>query len=145
MINMKIINDGEKIIIFLFNIDIDINDIDDVGKKIKNIFVKIMKRGNYDLFGYSKVNVYHNINYGVVLEVEKIYSSGSNYNLIDLKIIIYKNCLMYLEFEDDYGFELRTLMKYNNKYYLEINDKININKYIEFAKIKYKKFLNEID
>lgn len=139
---MKIENDDNKIIVYVFNEKIDINNIDSLNKKIKDIFVKIMKRYNYDFFGYNKVSVYHNDNYGFILEVEKIYNSVYNYQTIDLKIIIYKNVNIFLEFEDYYF----TNLKYkNNKFYLEITDDVDIIKYIEFGKIKYKKLLNEID
>lgn len=145
MINMKIENIDDKVIIYLYNDDIDINDIEALNKKIKDVFIKIMKRGNYDFFGYSRVNIYHNENYGIILEVEKIYNSGMNYHTIDLKIVVYKDSPMYLEFDDYYGFNLKDVLMMNGKYYLEINNKISIYKYIEFGKIKYKKLINEID
>lgn len=140
MIVMKIENVDNKIIVYLFNEFIDINDIDSLNKKIKDIFIKIMKHGNYNLFGYSKVSVYHNSNYGIILEVEKIYNSEYNYQTIDLKIIIYKNSPMYLEFDDYYFItKPRDLIINDNKYYLEINNNIDITKYVEFGKINYKK------
>lgn len=139
MINMKIENVDGKIIIYLFDKHVDINDIDALNKEIKNIFVRIMKRGSYDFFGYSKVNVYHNKYYGLILEVEKMYSDERCYKTIDLKIIIYKNVPMYIEFDDCYNFKLNEFEMINNKYYLDINSKTNLYKYIEYGKIKYKK------
>lgn len=139
MINMKIENEDNKTIIYIHNSDININDIDSLNKKIKDIFVKISKRGNIDFFGYNKVSVYHNKNYGIILEVEKLFNSEMNYHMIDLKIIVYKNTLMYLEFDDYYDFLSKDFITVNNKYYLEINDDVDINKYIEYGKIKYKK------
>ena len=137
MIDMKIEKIDNKVIIYLFNEHVDINDINNLNKKIKDIFLRIMKRGNCDFFGYNKVNVYHNKYYGIILEVEKIYSSESNYPMIDLKIVIYKDVPMYLVFDDYYDF--KKLKRHNGKYYLEISNKVNINKYIEYGVVKYKK------
>ena len=51
-----------------------------------------------------------------------------------------KDIEMYLEF-DDYYFSSKPkgLIIDNDKYYLEINKDIDINRYIEFGKINYKK------
>ena len=145
MINMKIENMDGKIVIYLYNEEVDINDLDRLKKKIKDLFVKIMERGNYDFFGYNKVSIYHNEFYGIILEVEKIYNSDFNYHTIDLKIVIYKNIPMYFVFDDYYEFEKNEVKILHNMYYLEINDKINIYKYIEYGRINYKKILNKID
>ena len=138
MINMKIENVDGKTIVYLYDEIIDIDDISNLNKKIKDVFIRIMKRGNYDFYGYSKVSVYHNDNYGIILEVEKIYNSD-NYQIIDLKIIVYKYVPMYLEFDDYYDFFNDKEIISNSKYYLKINDKLDIYKYIEYGRIKYKK------
>ena len=145
MINMKIENVDNKIIVYLFNEFFDTNDISELNKKIKDIFLKIMKRSNYDFFGYNLVSVYQNKYYGTILEVEKI-SNNDYYRTIDLKIRIFKDIVMYLEFDDYYfSSKPKNLIINNGKYYLEINKYIDINRYIEFGKINYKKLLNEID
>ena len=146
MIVMKIEDMDNKIIIYLYNSTINIDDTIELNNKIKDVFIKIMKRNNYDFFGYNEVTIYHNSNYGIILEVEKKTDNSFNYRTIDLKIKVYKDVLMYLEF-DDYCFNNRPkkLIYYDNKYYLKIDRKLNIYKYLEFAKIKYKKMINEID
>ena len=137
MISMKLEVNDEKVIVYLYNELIDINNIDGLNKKIKDLFIKIMKRYNLDFFGYSKVNVYHNENYGLILEIEKIYNTDIRYNVIDIKIIVYKNVPIYLEFDDYYFVDKpKKLIEYNKKYYLEINNDIDINKYIEYGKVK---------
>ena len=73
MINMKIETIDGKIIIYLYRDTININDADALNNKIKDIFIRIMKHGNYDFFGYSRVDIYHNPYYGIILEVEKMY------------------------------------------------------------------------
>ena len=142
---MKIENVDNIVIVYLFNENIDIDDIDDLNKKIKNVFVKIMKRGNYNFFGYSKVSVYHNKNYGLILEVEKLSQSETNYRTIDLKIVVYKNIPFYIEFDDYFDFNRKEIKVINDKYYIEIDEHVDIHKYIEFGRIKYKKMLNKID
>jgi len=143
---MKIEVVDNKIIVYLFNENINVNDILELNNKIKDIFLRIMKKSNYDFFGYNKVDVYYNENYGTVLEVERIGNNEFNYQRIDLKIVVYKNAVMFFEF-DDYYFDKKpkSLVLKDGKYYLKIDNKLNVWKYIEFAKIKYKKMINEID
>ena len=143
---MKIELKDNIIIIYLYYKEINLDDISKLNNQIKELFLTIMKRYNIDFFGYNIVNIYHNDNYGLILEINKIYDGDIRYKTIDLKIVVYKNTLMYLEF-DDYYFEKKpnNLIYNKGKYYLEITNSLNINKYIEFAKIKYKKLLNEID
>jgi hypothetical protein len=97
-----------------------------------------MRRYNIDFYGYSKVNVYHNDYYGDILEIEKIYDTKTMYNMIELKIIVYKNVPMYFEF-DDYCFFNRPkeIIIKDKKFYIEIKKNIDINKYIEYGKIIY--------
>ena len=95
---MKIEVIDNKIIVYLFNGNINVNDILELNNKIKDIFLRIMKKSNYDFFGYNKVDVYCNENYGTVLEVERIGNNEFNYQRIDLKIVVYKNAVMLFEF-----------------------------------------------
>ena len=137
---MKVENINNKIIVYLFDNTIDISNINELNNKIKSIFIKLMKRYNYDFFGCNKVNVYHNKYYGLILEVEKLSNMVFNSYAIDLKITIYKDVLMYLEFDDYYFLDnIKSLNYHNGKYYLKINNQLDYNKYLEFAKIKYKK------
>ena len=141
MINMKVEFNENKIYVYLYQNDIDINNIENLNNKIKIIFIKIIKKYNLDLYGFNKVVIYHNTKYGIVLEIEKIYSIYPS-KIIDLKIIIYKNTLMYLEF-DDYYFvnKPKNLIIKNNKYYLNIDNIKNITDYIEYGKLIFKKNL----
>ena len=131
---VKFVND--KLFVYLYNEIVNIDDIDELNERIKKIFIKLIKKYQLDFYGLNKVTVYHNNKYGMVLEIEKIYSSVYEHSVIDLKIIIYKNVKMYLEF-DDYCFleKPKNLIIKNNKYYLSVDSITNINKYIEFGKI----------
>ncbi len=138
VISMKIEIKNDKVIVYLYNKLVDISNHDGLNNRIKDLFVKIMKRYNLDFFGYNKVNVYHNKNYGIILEIEKIYNSESRYNIIDLKVIVYKDIPMYLEFDNLYSDNIISeIIVDDGKYYLEINNSIDVNKYIEYGKVKY--------
>lgn len=135
---MKIESIDNKVIVYLYGETIDINNYDEMNKKIKDFFIKIMKRYNFDFFGYSKVSVYHNDNYGIILEIEKIYDMVTKYNTIDLKIIVYKNTPMYIELSDLLFIDdFKKIIVYHGKYYLEIDNGLDINKYIEYGKVRY--------
>ncbi len=136
---MKIEKDDNKIIIYLFDEFVNVDNISSLSKKIKDIFVKIMKRYNYDFFGYNKVNVYYNEYFGLILEVEQIKNNEYSYSVIDLKITVYNNANLFIEFDNIYNFKLSRVKVYNGKYYLEINNKDDINQYIEYGKVRYKK------
>lgn len=137
---MKIELNDDTVIIYLYNNKVDINNIDEINKLVKDIFIKLIKRYQLDYFGLSKVTIYHNKNYGLVMEIVKIYSSEYYHKTIDLKLTIYKDTLMYLEF-DDYLFSSKpkNLIIKNNKYYLNIDSISNINKYIEYGRLIFKK------
>ena len=91
MISMKIECNDEKIIVYLHRYKLNIDDIDKLNKDIKTLFIKLIRVYKLPLLGYSKVIIYHNKNYGSVLEIEKIYNSEYNRDIIDLKLIIFKD------------------------------------------------------
>ena len=59
-------------------------------------------------------------------------------DIIDLKIIAYRDVPMYFEF-DEYPLinVIGNMIYKNNKYYLEIDNNVDIFKYIEYGKITY--------
>ena len=135
---MKLEFQEEKIIIYLTYEKLNIDNIEKLNKDIKKLFIKLIKKYELDLYGYSKVTIYNNEYYGNVLEIEKIYNSDFNKNIIDLKVLLYKNVPMDLEF-DDYNFDKKidNIIIKNGKYYLNIDKTINIIKYIEYGKVNY--------
>ena len=135
---MKIECFENKIIIYLYNEKINFDDIDILNKEIKKLIIKLIKKYHYDFFGFSKVNIYNNDLYGNILEIERIYKSEFNLDIIDLKLIVHKNKDFYLEYEDDFYFNLKEDFFKNNKYYININKLDNLLKYIELGKIIYK-------
>ena len=136
---MKIEFDINKIIVYLYQYQLNFDDINILNSEIKKIFIKLIDKYQINFWGYSKVSIYNNDKYGNILEIEKIYSASEfTLSTIDLKIIVYKNVLMYLEFDDYYFDKIPNgLIIKNNKYYLDINDIKNINEYIEYGRINY--------
>jgi len=136
MISMKVKYQNNKIIIYLYNELIDVSHLDEINDKIKNIFIRLMKRYDVNFFGYSIVNVYYNKKYGIILEIVKLYDN--EYGTIDLKVILYRNVTMYLVFDDIY-FDYRGKNYYykNKKFYLNVENIDNICKYIEYSDAIY--------
>ena len=133
---MKVKYQNNKIIIYLYNELIDVSHLDEINDKIKNIFIRLMKRYDVNFFGYSIVNVYYNKKYGIILEIVKLYDN--EYGTIDLKVILYRNVTMYLVFDDIY-FDYRGKNYYykNKKFYLNVENIDNICKYIEYSDAIY--------
>ena len=135
---MKIECTDNKIIIYLHRYKLNIDNIEELNKSIKNIFIKLFKVYKLPILGYSKVYIYQNDKYGSILEIEKIYNNDYNLDIIDLKLIIFKDVPMYLEFDDYYFINKQMFIK-NNKYYLNINNINDLWKYLEFGKVIYDK------
>lgn len=135
---MKIECENDKIIVYLYNDILPFDDINLLNKKIKEIFIKIIKIYHLNFFGYSIVNIYHNDYYGCILEIEKIYNSDFNTDIMDLKVIIHKNVDFFLEIDDDLYVDSSDFTINNDKYYINLSKINNIYKYIEYGKIVYK-------
>ena len=135
---MKVEFGIDKVIIYLYQYKLSINNIDILSKEIKNIFTSLIKKYNIDFFGYLKVNIYNNLKYGNIIEIEKIVDNSLYSNIIDLKITVYKDYPMYFEFDSYYDdiLPIKTINK-KGKYLININNIENILKYIEYGKINY--------
>ena len=135
---MKVEFSIDKVIIYLYQYNLSINNIDILSKEIKNIFASLIKKYNIDFFGYLKVNIYNNSKYGNIIEINKIIDNNLYSNIIDLKITVYKDYPMYFEFDNYYDdiLPIKTINK-EGKYLININKVENILKYIEYGKINY--------
>lgn len=136
--SMKIECENDKIIVYLYNDILPFDDIELLNKKIKELFIKIIKMYHLSFFGYSIVNIYHNDYYGCILEIKKIYNNDFNTDIMDLKVIIHKNVDFFLEIDDNLYVDSTDFIIENDKYYLNISKIDNIYKYIEYGKIVYK-------
>ena len=139
MISMKIEIKDKKTYIYLYKYLLDFDNIDNLNKEVKNIFIKLIKKYKLDFFGYSKVDIYENKKYGCIMEIDRIESNDFYLDIIDLKLVIHRNTPFYLEFDDYYFDSLyKNIFIQNGKYYLNINDLDNLMKYLEYGKIVYK-------
>ena len=135
---MKIECIDNKIIVYIYQYLLNINEMKELYNEIKRIILKLINSYHFNFFGYNIVNVYQNDCYGCILEIENIYNDSFNNNIIDLKLIVHQKQDFYLEF-NDYLFNenIKNIIYYNNKYYLKISKIDNIYKYIELGKIVY--------
>ena len=136
---MKVVFEDKKVYVYLYNTVINIDDFEDVNNEIKKVFIRLIKKYQLNFNGYNKVIIYYNSNYGLIIEIENVYQS-INTNNIDLKIVIYKDVDMYLEF-DDYCFtkKPKKLIMKDSKYYLDLNNISDITEYIEYGRVIFKK------
>ena len=58
-------------------------------------------------------------------------------DMYDLKLIIFDNSDIYLEFDDLYDFELKNIMYYDNHFYLNLNSIDDDFKVYEFSRLVY--------
>lgn len=131
---MKIECLEDKVIIYLYRYILDFDNMEKLNSQVKNIFIKLIKVYKLDFFGYSKVHIYNHKKYGSILEIEKIYNSEFNSDIIDLKLVIHDDTEFLLEFDDRYFNELEYK---GGKYYLNLDKVDNLYKYLEFGKIIY--------
>ncbi len=137
---MKIDIQKEKIIIYLYQYSFSFNNKDNLNKEIKNLFIKLIRKYSLNLFGFNKVMIYENKIYGSIIEIENIAVDNFCPEIIDLKISVFNDVVFYFEFDEDYFISCYdNITLKNNKYYLEIKEKADIYKYIEYGKIIIKK------
>ena len=97
---MKIDFLNEKIIIYFYEKKINLDNIDSLNRKVKDIFINLIKKRHLKLFGYFKIHIYQNNTYGCIFEIEKIYQNSFNIEIIDLKLVVHRNVSFYLEIDD---------------------------------------------
>lgn len=122
-------------------------EISNINDYIKKVILTLKRKYKIDIFGFYKVNVYINNKIGIIIDIIKDHDIDYINDLLDLKIKVYNNSPMFLEF-DDYVFkEKKDLIIKNNNYYLEVTkiEKNELLKLIEFCKIIYGEKLNEIE
>lgn len=143
---MKLINRNEKTIVFLNNLNIkniDIHDEDSLEEYLKLLFSKINDKYNLELNNYYNINVYNDLNYGVIIEIEQEELNYYNYfndymkiNISDISLFLYEIDIDYLN-NDILNF--CTCYKNKNKVYLKINNinECNYMYILEYANIIY--------
>lgn len=141
---MKVKFDYDKIVIYLKNT----STIED--KQIKNILFKLKERYQLSLNGYFEIKVFNDVNYGIILEVEKLDADYYEYiSQVDFDIIQNeKNEFLY---EVNYNHLIHhkniQIIQNKDKLYLKIKNKIPNSLYyklLEYSNIIYGEKLESI-
>lgn len=139
--------------------DFHTKELDITNKKVlepyfKLLFLKLYQIYQIEMHGYFNIVIYHDTNYGAIIELRKEDSDYYEYydSSIDMKIIIDKESLFLYEIEDIFEIDEQLLKDsqvyhYNNKFYLKLLEKIDhisLGQLLEYAKIVYKNTHNII-
>lgn len=147
---MKVIMNDDKIIVFLNNKDYLLVEKNNIEKYIKSLFFKLENNYNLDLNGYNEVLIYKDLNYGIILELNK---DDINYffEQSDIRVNVFrKNKFLYnidYSYLDNEILSNTVIYKYKNKIYLKIKNNINeniFNKILEYSDIVYGEKVLEI-
>ena len=123
---MKVIINNEDSFILFFNKLNSINLDDNYEEEFKNIFLRLKKYYNIDIYGFYNVIVYINNYYGIILKVEKDKELDMFYKQIDMHIIEKNTNFLYKI--NDY-FLIKNINNFNiyfykNSFYLEIKKEL---------------------
>jgi len=144
---MKILEEDSKIIIHINKNLPNLKDKESLERYLKNLIVLIKKKGANIVSGLYVAKIYQNHKYGLIIELELIEELELFKDVIDLKILVYENSKMYLEVDDYFLVILHKKIKYNGKFYLNI-DELNHSDLIsllEFGNIIYGEDINNIE
>ena len=132
---MKIEVKEEKILVYLYRYELSLDNLENLNKEIKNIFIKLVKVYKLPLQGYLKVLMYCNKLFGYILEIESLYND-SDFDTIDLKLIVYDNCEFYFK-TDDYFIikDIQNIYCDNEFFYVKLGDLDNFINLIEHGEI----------
>lgn len=151
---MRIIMENDKIIIYLKKCeisDLNIKTEDSLEDYVKKMISKLNDKYDIEFNGYYNVDIYNDINYGIIIEIENDDFDYYNYfDQIDMKINI-SNVPFFL-YEIKYNYIDKQILKnsicykYSNKLYLKVNN-LNEKEYLkllEFSNIIYGQKVDEI-
>ena len=92
--------------------DFDFFDQDKIKDLFQKIIIKIKKK--YNIKGLLDVNVYINEYYGMIIEIESIYSY---FDEIDMRIHFHLDCTFLQEINENDLLKEKEVYYYKNKYY----------------------------
>lgn len=153
---MKVVfNDELNFVVFLNNIYIDNINFDnkvDLEKYFRKIFSNLRDFYDVEINGYYDIKVYHDNNYGIIIELQKDDSDYFDYfdNQIDMRINNIKNeCFLY-KINDYILFNSTNWCEYylyKTNIYVKINNEISKSDYfylLENSEIIYNEEANNI-
>ena len=148
---MKLVID-DNIVIILGNFYLKNYDLKDYNQIEKNLF-KIINKHSIELNGYYNVFIYHDKNYGIIIDMQKEDLEYLDYfnNQIELNIEIIEDSFLY-EIEDIFALNkniLNEFILYKKGYhfYIEAKEKIDtikLGEILENSKIIYGKVAKKI-
>lgn len=140
---IDVFDDGE-ICLYLNNSyleEIDFSDKEVIESYLKNIFLILKKRLNKDFHGFYNIDIYVDIEYGIVIEIMKEKIDYYDYitNQIEMQVNIEMDSEFLFEVEDIFDYDLylkAPIYLYNEKYYIDISKNNNFS-ILEYVKIVY--------
>lgn len=150
---MKLVTSGDVFILYLNKMyiqSLDFNNKEVAEKYIKNVFLKLSHKYNFEVSGYYIAKIYVDTNYGIIIEVKKeeleYLDYFSNQIEMDTKVIegpfLYEITNLYYSLLDKFS-----LYKLQDKLYLlakeDIND-IEMGQLLEISKVIYGKRAREV-
>ncbi len=144
---MKVeMNSKKDMILYLPNIHIDFNTMEEVEKDLKNILLKLKYNYAIEVQGFYEVRAYSDTLYGLILEIDGDRLDYFDYfdGEIDLRIELIEEEFLY-EIEDILVLPKDILKKneiyfWKDKYYLKAEKNINMDQLLEYVDcIHYKK------
>lgn len=150
---MKLITNGDMIVLYLNRMyisSLDFTDKEATEKYMKRLLMKISNKYDINIDGYYVVNLYVDMNYGVVIEIKKEELEYLDYftNQIEINTKVTEGSFLY----EIYNFDTSLLKKFiiykiKDKLYLRVKDSISdleMGKVLEGAEIIYGAKANEI-
>lgn len=121
-----------------------IRDKDDLLVTIRDIIQKMDVRYHLNLKGFYKIKAYINQKIGAFLNIIKIDDNEFT-NEVDFRIIIFRNERFLLETEEyDVVSENVPKIYYHDKFYIDIEDLDNYNKYFDMVRVIYGDEVKEV-
>lgn len=150
---MKLITNGDMIVLYLNRMyirSLDFTDKEATEKYMKRLLMKISNKYDIKIDGYYVVNLYVDMNYGVVIEIIKEELEYLDYfaNQIEINTKVTEGSFLYEVYNFDTSlFKKFVVYKIKDKLYLRVKESISdleMGKVLESANIIYGAKANEI-
>lgn len=135
---MKIKFNDELLIVYLYNQELKLDELENLKKDIKIILEDIINRYKIKLSGIYEIIIYENKKYGYVLEIKQIKEFEYS-EFIDLRINIKYNQTFYF-ITDNYNYidDCNNVFCNNDIYFVNMESVLNVNSKVELCDILYK-------
>ena len=123
---MKLITNGDMIILYLNKMyirSLDFTDKEVTEKYMKRLLTKISNKYDIEIDGYYVVNLYVDMNYGVVIEIQKEELEYLDYfsNQIEINTKVVEGSFLYnIDNFDDSLLKKFIIYKIKDKFYHEL-------------------------